>query len=314
MVSTLAGCAHGGPTGEAIESAYLEARLPQGACPAGDAACCADRAAAARAASESGETARAAALWEGVALSCPAARDQAGAAVLAASRLGPGAAGRVINVNYRAQLPPSVRLYWVSAALGERLLPVDAPTGAHPPLKVEVHAIRFAGGRPGPLLTANRTFDVVIGEGNILTVHIAQDGGGALTLDLKVDRPPASGPAPVATVQPRKGPTPPLEKARALRFDPPRAPPEFGAMLRGVRPALRLCLDREGDLDTVRFLEQAHPRLAASMLDMLRDARHSPYRVGDTAVPSCETMERGPSRGVEKGRAAAALNTLLEAF
>jgi hypothetical protein len=75
-------------------------------------------------------------------------------------------------------------------------------------------------------------------------------------------------------------------------MDPPRAPAEFGARLHGVRPALRLCLDRRGQVDTVRFLEQAHPRLAASVLDMLRDSEHQPYRVGDLAVPSCETAAR----------------------
>jgi hypothetical protein len=287
VVSTLAGCGHA-LTGEAVESAYLEARLPQGGCRAGGMA-------AAQAAAAAGATAKAAALWDQVALGCPAMRDQAGAAVLAASRLGPGAAGRVVNVNYRTQLPPSVRLYWVSAALGARLLPV-ADAGSRQPLNVEVHAIRFSGGRPGPLLASSRTFDVVIDEGAALTVKIGEEQTGALTLELQVDRPPPSRPAPAPTAQAaRKGPLPTLEKARPLRIEPPRAPLEFGAMLRGVRPALRLCLDREGDLDTVRFLEQAHPRLAASMLDMLRDARHSPYRVGDTAVPSCETMARAPA-------------------
>jgi hypothetical protein len=299
--ATLTGCGHGGIRGadpEAIESAYLQARQPQAGCRGNDAACCGGQVEAARAAAAAGETARAAQLWEAVALACPAQRDQAGAAVLAASRLGPGA-GQVINVSYRTRLPPAIRLYWLSATVGPRLLPVaDAAAAPTQALKVEVHAIRFTGGRPGPLLTASRQFDIAFGQASGVTVEIAEGKSGdvsaePLALAVEVDRlylKPAS-PAPPPP-PPSRRPPPPLEKARPLHITPARAPLEFGAMLRGVRPALRLCLDREGDLDTVRFLEQAHPRLAASVLDMLRDARHEPYRVGDTAVPSCETTRR----------------------
>jgi hypothetical protein len=298
------GCGHRGMRAvapESIEAAYLQARMSMAGCPENDGACCAERAGAARAAAAAGETARAAQLWQGVALACPASRDEAGMAVLAASRLGPGPAApgaRVLNVSYRARLSPAVRLYWVAAVAGDRLLPVSDPAAtATQPVRIEVQAIRFVGGRPGPLITAVRQFELPFDPGTTVTVEIAEGGGGgpapdALSIQAQVDRVPAPrAPAPAAPTGPVRH-TPDLEKARPLHMDPPRAPGEFGARLQGVRPALRLCLDRRGQLDTVRFLEQAHPRLAASMLDMLRDSEHTPYRVGDLPVPSCETTGR----------------------
>jgi hypothetical protein len=71
---------------------------------------------------------------------------------------------------------------------------------------------------------------------------------------------------------------------------PRRTPLEFGDLPPGPGPAVRLCLDRDGQLDTVRFLEPVHPRFAASLIDMFRDSRHEPYRVNDLAVPSCQVL------------------------
>jgi hypothetical protein len=297
----LAGCAHQGVQGmapEVIESAYVQARLPQAGCRQNDQACCTERAGAARAAASAGETARAAQLWESVALACPAQRVEAGQAVLAASRLGPAPAtadDRTFNVSYRIRLSPAIRLFWVATGVGTRLLPLAAaPSAGTRRLQVEVHAMRFAQGQPGPLLAVTRELDVVAEEGATVTVEIAEAEGaaGPLAIKAEVDRPPVPRAAPSSPPPQRKGPLPVLEKARELHIDPARVPPEFGAMLHGVRPTLRVCLDREGRVDTVRLLEQAHPRLAASVLDMLRDSRHEPSRVGDLAVPSCETRRR----------------------
>jgi hypothetical protein len=299
----LSGCGHQDLEGiapESIESSYLQARLPQAGCRERDEACCAEHAGAARAAASAGETARAAQLWEGVALACPARRSEAGAAVLAASRLGPGLAGsdgHTINVSYRTRLSPAIRLFWVATDVDARLLPVavpGAPTSRH--LRVEVQAIRFAAGRPGPLLTVTHELDVPFGERTAVTVEIvetdpARQPAEPLAIRTQVDQLPAPRSSPPPGPRPKQ-PGPLLEKARVLHIDSPRAPPEFGAMLQGVRPALRVCLDREGRVDTVRLLEQAHPRLAAAVLDMLRDSRNEPYRVGDLAVPSCETRPR----------------------
>jgi hypothetical protein len=74
---------------------------------------------------------------------------------------------------------------------------------------------------------------------------------------------------------------------------PLRAPAELGAVGRGAGPGVRLCLDRDGRLDTVRFLEPVHPRLAASVVDMLRDSQYVPYRVNDLPVPSCQPLSAG---------------------
>jgi hypothetical protein len=162
-----------------------------------------------------------------------------------------------------------------------------------------VHAIRFVGGHPGPLITAVRQLELPFDPGSTVTVEIAEaDSGGpapdALVIQAQVERVPAPRVAPPpAQAAPRPlGRTPDLEQARPLQMHPARVPGEFGARLHGVHPALRLCLDRHGQVDSVRFLEQAHPRLAASVLDMLRDAEHAPYRVGDRAVPSCQTRGR----------------------
>jgi hypothetical protein len=289
------GCAHGGPDGlaaEEMEVAYQKVYRPSNACRPDDATCCAELAGAAQVAGNAGESARAAQLWHTVALSCPARREEAGAAVLAASRRGPGAAapdGRLVNVNYRTRLSPAIRLFWVGTSVGPSLTPV-AGTAANQPVRVEVQAIRFAGGRAGPLVTASRDLDVPFEAGTTVTVEIAEGGdAGTLAISTHVDRIPAPRSLPARPPEKRATPVLPLEKARPLVLDVPRAPFEFGAALHGVRPALRLCLDREGQVDTVRFLEQAHPRLVASTLDMLRDAHYQPYRVGDQAVPSCET-------------------------
>jgi hypothetical protein len=217
--------------------------------------------------------------------------------VLAASRLGPAPSasdGRILNVSYKVRLSPAFRLFWVATELGARLLPIAGPPATTPRrLRVEVQAIRFAGGQAGPLLTVTRDLDVASDEGSTITVEIDEaPGAEPLSIRAQVDRPPAPRTPPPSRPPPPKGPAPVLEKARVVHIDPPRAPLEFGAMLQGVRPALRVCLDREGRVDTVRLLDQAHPRLAAAVLDMLRDSRNEPYRVGDLAVPSCETRPR----------------------
>ena len=308
------GCGHGAPLSPAVvESAYLQARMAAVVCRSNDAGCCAERVGAARAAAASGDTTRAAERWQEVALACPALRGEAAAAVRAPGRVSPGAQGngpipapedaqgltagwRVLNVAYRARLSPAVRLYWVSASVGARLMPTAGSGATTPqPVLVEVQAIRFEGGRPGPLLRIERRYEVPFEPEAIITLEIAEvpgADGGAPSLEIlpQVDAVPIarrrSDPAGRAALPSR--PPPVLEKARLEKIDPLRTPVEFGTGLQGARPPVRLCLDEEGRLATLRFLEPTHPRLAASILDLFRDARYDPYRINDRAVPSCD--------------------------
>jgi hypothetical protein len=289
------GCATA-PQGPAVEAAYAEARAAQSVCRSGDVQCCDERVKEARAAGERGESARAAHLWEDVALACPGRRVEATAAVLApASPAAPGAAPEVLNVTYRPRLSPAVRLYWVSTAARGRLLPVvGAGSEAAPQaLDVEIQAIRFEGARPGPLLSVQRRFDLAVTPGATITIDIEEAPAGAaapLEVTARVDAPPPAGPRRAAPPA-KPGPPPRLEPAHAVTLAPLRAPREFDPLVRGAGPGVRLCLDRDGRLDTVRFLEAPHPRLVASFVDMLRDSRHEPYRVNDQAVPSCEPFQ-----------------------
>jgi hypothetical protein len=294
------GCAHGpsGMLAADIEAAYLSARARQVACPANDGACCAQQVQAARAAAARGDGVSEARLWHQVAVDCPARRAEATAAVMASraaarapARGSAAPTTRLLNVSYRARLSPAVRLYWVAAAVGTRLLPSAAggAAGGSHSLQVEVHAIRFDGRRAGPLLVAERRFEVPADPDAQITVEIAEgDPRSPLALDAQVTRPPPvrRGPPPAA---PARSSAPPiLERSFPVRLDPLRAPAEFAAA--GAAPAMRICLDRHGDVETVRFLEAAHPRLAASLLDRYRDSQHQPYRVNDRPVPSCEVI------------------------
>jgi hypothetical protein len=288
------GCASA-PAGPAVEAAYAQARAAQSTCRPGDVECCAGRAAEARAAGERGESARAAHLWEDVALACEVRRAEATAAVLAlaAPAAAPASTPEVLNVTYRPRLSPAVRLYWVSTATRGRLLPQVGPEAGPQTLDVEIQAIRFDGPKPGPLMTVQRSFDVAFTPGSTITIDIAEAPAGAavpLEVSARLEPPPPAG-QPRATPPSKPAPAPRLEPAHAVRLAPLRAPREFDALVRGVEPGLRLCLDRDGRLDTVRFLKAPHPRLAASFVDMLRDSRHEPYRVNDLAVPSCQPFQ-----------------------
>lgn len=298
-LAVAAGCAHGDAiaTSDAIEAAcYGEAHKRQPACPEGDAACCAERAAEARVAAGAGDTVRSARLWHTVALACPARRDEAASAALALATPSPAhAPARMLNVSYKIRLSPAYRLYWVAASVGPRLLPSAGGPATNEAIQVEVQAMRFDRGRPGPLVLVEGRFALPPDPGATVTIVIAESAAGAtapLALSAEVERPPPLDRprAPAATRKP--GRTPILHKARPLHVAPARTPLELGQRLREARPVVRLCLDREGALDTLRFLELAHPRLAATIIDMYRDSRHEPYRVDDLAVPSCEVARR----------------------
>ena len=294
MAAGMVGCGHGRAVVEpaAAESAYLAARRSAGSCRSDDGVCCAERAREARAASGVAETARAARLWHEVALACPQRSEEAAAAVRTA-----GPASTAFNVSYQVQLPPSYRLFWVSSAAGGRaLLPAaGAADGAGTQsLTVEVHAIEFRRGRPGPLMVLERRFDLPAAEAAMVTVVISEaapsDAGAVpLAIGTLVQKrsPPArrlpGSPSPSA-------PAPRLESSRLLHVPVPRVPQELGASVLVSPPAVRLCLDSQGAMHTVRFLEPAHPRVMASLIDMFRDSRHEPYRVNDLPVPSCDVV------------------------
>lgn len=253
------GQASGLPAG-VVEAAYRDARATAAVCRPGDAACCDRQVAAARSAADPGAAAR---LWDDVALACPERRAEATAAVAAGGKATPG-------IGYRVRLPPAVRLLWVGAV------------NRGGDLEVEVQAIRFSGARPGPLLAASRRFDLP--SARAVTIDIDEAPSGLLELDAHAE--PILPPPRPRSSPPRPAPPPHLERARPVRLSAPRAPGELGPLPPG--PAVRLCLDRDGQLDTLRFLEPAHPRIAASVIDAFRDARHEPYRVDDRAVPSCQ--------------------------
>jgi hypothetical protein len=279
FASGAAGCVSGGGLPpDTVEAAYREAQMPRAKCRPGDAACCATLLGEARAASDAS---RAAHLWEEVALACPSRRGEVAVAISGRS---PSAGAGPLNVSYRLRLPPAYRLYWVSTAAGPHLLPAAAAPTAN--LRVEVQAMRFSGTKPGPLLALERSFDLPFEEGAAITVEIGE-AGGALDVRALVDKVPL--PRSRAAVPPaRPAPAPRLETARAISLLPARVPSELGTL--GRAPALRVCLDQDGQLDSVRFLEPAHPRVAASLIDMYRDSIHEPYRVNDRPVPSCHAV------------------------
>jgi hypothetical protein len=285
------GCAHQGAAdlpAPVVEAAYVQARAAGAVCRAGDAACCAERVSAARA---SGDGAQAAHLWQEVALACPNRQAEAAAALAGGSVEGPSPGPRphLLNVSYRPRLSPSYRLFWVSSAVGPHLLPAPG-TGAQA-VDVEVQAIRFAGTRPGPLLIVSRRFELSFEPAATVVVDIAEGPAGStspLELSAHLDKVAVPRGPGAAVTPPRPMPTARLEKAQAVHVPPLRVPRELG----GLPPvaSLRLCLDRQGELDTIRFLQPVNPRLAASLIDMYRDARHDPYRVNDLGVPSCRVL------------------------
>jgi hypothetical protein len=270
-----AGCAHGGAAllpPEQVEAAYLEAHGAHPACSQDDQRCCAEKVAAARAALP----AAALRLWDDVALACPARRPEAAAATLAAPLAPP-------NHTYRIRLSPAFRLYWVSAAA----------SGGGRSVEVEIEAIRFSGGRPGPLLAVTHRLDVAASPDGPLVIEVTEAPPGSPSpLAIAAHREPVPAPRarPASAAPPRPSPPPRLEKARPLHLPPLRAPLELGPLPPATTPPLRLCLDRDGQLDTVRFLGPAHPRVAASIIDRYRDGRFEPYRVNDVAVPSCQVL------------------------
>jgi hypothetical protein len=288
-MSTFACAAPLGVSHQAVEDAYVERRPAKPLCRADDAECCALGMKDARAAAERGESQSAARLWHEVAVTCPARRSEVAAAVQSPGPAPPEAPS--FNVNYRFSLPPAVRLYWVSAAAGPRLLPGGSP-GGDDRLHVEIHAIRFEGKQPGPLMRMELMLEPPREPGSTLTIDVGEtpEKKFALVPRVQIDRPAPAVPRPPAMVA-APGPGPDLEKARVLMLGAPRLPVELGPALKGTRRSVRVCLNREGWVDTIRFLEPTHPRLAASLADSLRDARWEPYRVNSRAVPSCEVVE-----------------------
>jgi hypothetical protein len=274
---------------QAVEDAYVERRPAKPLCRSDDAECCALGVKDARAAAARGESHPAARLWHEVAVTCPTRRSEVAAAVQSPSSTPP--AGPPLNVSYRFSLPPAVRLYWVAASAGQRLLPGGSPTGDDQ-LHVEVHAIRFDGKRPGPLMRMELVLEPPREPGSSLTIDVSETSEKkfALVPRVQIDRPAPALARPAAPVAPPR-PAPDLEKARIVRLNSPRLPTELGPALKGTRRSVRVCLDREGSVDTIRFLEPTHPRLAGSLADSLRDARWEPYRINSRAVPSCEVVE-----------------------
>jgi hypothetical protein len=282
------GCAHRGAPDQVVEAAYADARAAGAACRPGDAACCAKQVAAARAGGDSG---RAAHLWQEVALACPDRRAEVRAALAGGTvaRPSPGAGAHLLNVSYRARLSPAFRLFWVATAVGPHLLPSSGPASSTE-VEVEVQAIRFTGTRAGPLLVVSRRFDLAFEPTATVIVEIADAAASSpspLEVTAHLDKVPLPRGPRAQVSPPRPMPAPRLEKARAVAAPPLRAPLELAGL---QPPALRLCLDREGHLDTIRFLEPLHPRFAASLIDMYRDSRYDPYRVNDLAVPSCQVL------------------------
>lgn len=306
IVAATMGCAGPGARGlpdQLVERAYAEARGGRSVCRSGDADCCARQATAAREATASGQSARAAHLWHDLAVACPTRSEEARAMARAMTPSAPpgvDAAGAIVNVSYRVRLPADFRLYWVSASTGGRLLPVVRAMGPQP-LDVEVQAIRFVRGRPGPLLAVERRLEVAFQPGAVVTIEIAEAAPGApapLAISAHVQPPPKprTPGAPLPDARPR--PAPRLEPARVVEMRHHRDPLELGSPLDPAAfPDRRVCLDAEGNLDTVRFFEAPHPRVAAALVDQLRDARHEPYRVNDLAVSTCMVVGRA-----ERGR------------
>jgi len=177
--------------------------------------------------------------------------------------------------------------------VGPRLLPEPGPAPAVQAVQVEVHAIRFLGTRPGPLLVVERRLDLAFEPTATVIVEIAEAPAGSaspLEVTAHVEKIPIAR-APGDQLPPSKPmPAPRLERAHVLHTGSRRTPLEFGGPPPGPGPALRLCIDRDGQLDTIRFLEPLHPRFAASLIDMFRDSRYEPYRVNDLAVPSCQVL------------------------
>jgi hypothetical protein len=304
------GCGHQDASGlpaQVVEAAYVEGRAARTVCRRGDAMCCAEQSNAARADADRGNSVRAAHLWQEVALACPDRRTEARAALagpsasVVARPSRPDTTPHVLNVSYRTRLSPAFRLFWVAAAVGPRLLPTAEPAEGSAPgppssaqaVQVEVHAIRFTGTRPGPLLVVERRLDLAFEPAAEIIVEIAEAPAGAaspLEVTAHVDKVRLTRGRDAQAPPPRPVPPPRLEKAQTIRMALPRTPLELGGPPPGPGRALRMCLDRDGQLDTIRFLEPLHPRFAASLIDMFRDSRHEPYRVNDLAVPSCQVL------------------------
>lgn len=295
------GCAHQGASGlpaPVVEAAYVEQRAARAVCRRDDVVCCTEQVTAARAGAGRGDSARVAHLWQEVALACPSRRAEVAAlagqsATVVASPARPEATPHLLNVSYRTRLSPAFRLFWVATAVGPRLLPSPGPSPAAQAVQVEVHAIRFTGKQPGPLLVVERRLDLAFDPAATVTVEIAEAPAGSaspLEVTAHVDKVPLARGRGIQDPPPKPMPAPRLEKAQVIRLALRRTPLELGALPSAPGPAVRLCLDRDGQLDTIRFLEPLHPRFAASLIDMFRDSRHEPYRVNDLAVPSCEVL------------------------
>lgn len=177
---------------------------------------------------------------------------------------------------------------WLSAEWDGKLLPAMVVGGsAEQPVTVEVHLAHRR--RPTERVILRQEFRVADDGRAVAFVEIGERAAPAageppVVMKLQVDRLPP--PRPGRPVSAPARPAPRLEPARPIGFAPLRAPAEM-ALTGAVEVPVRVCLDRVGDHDSARFLVPLHPRLAAAVLDQLRDTLNEPYRVNDAPVPSC---------------------------
>ena len=142
-------------------------------------------------------------------------------------------------MSYRFSLPPSVRLYWVEASMGKRLLPAGLPTGGDDRLHVEVHAIRFDGRQPGPLMRMDLVMEPPREPGASVTIDVSEtpEKRFALVPRVQIDKPAPAVPRPSAPVAPGPAPGSGEGPGHATGY----APPADGSWARRSRARAGRC-------------------------------------------------------------------------
>jgi hypothetical protein len=300
-MSLLAACAGGSHVRSAArddnDDAYLLLRAKDEGCPTEQrASCCAELHGALTSALEAGDMMSAAGALDALAITCPAHRPAAIAALAHAPKPIEGATpGTTVGVQYRIRLAESDRIYWVGAFVdGRYTLGEPLPPGRHD-VEVAMHVMTVAGIGQDALvrLAARKTVEIAAGESALLIATLERKPGAQdPPFDLRLQAVPKAADKPLtadaAQVKAAVKDEPParIDKAYVKRYGTPRLPAEFG----GLRTTSlnKVCVESGGSVESISpLVPRTHPRLVAAVLDFVSRAEYEPYRLNGRPLPFC---------------------------
>jgi hypothetical protein len=285
------------PSADRHDGAYLTLRARADGCPRGSdqPACCAKLNGRLDQALAGDDMGQSAVLLDALAISCPAFRGNALAALQHRPRAGTGGGG-LVAVTFVVELGPQDRLYWLGAFLrGRHSTRTEVEPGVHP-LQIEAHLMTTGKAGDDKLYNIRASRDVVVqaGKGTTVTVMLKRADTGTdnpFVISLPAGwRPSEQGitASELKAAFARDKRDPDIQQGKLVDFGAYRYPSELRAP--GLRAVSRVCVNRDGRVIAVTPLSSPHPRYTATLVDGLFRARYDPYKLNGEPIPFCYSM------------------------